>query len=406
MAYLRSFLPRDVFIVSMARTPVGSFLGALSSLTAPQLGAIALSNAIRRAHLENHEVEQVVMGHVLSGGCGQAPARQASLAADIPSTVDVFAVNKVCSSGMKAVVLAAQSIALRHCDIAVAGGMESMSQAPYLLRKAREGGYRYGHGDLLDSLLYDGLWDPHNNIHMGRCAEKTALEHSLSRVDQDMFAVESYKRSADAWKSGVMEKEIVPVTVSTGKKASSIEPSKISITEDEEYKRINLEKVATLKPAFQSDGTITAANASTLNDGAAAVVLMSGEKLKELDLQPLARILAFADAAVSPIDFPIAPFHAVKKVMKMASVDTKVDIYEINEAFSAVALANMKLLKVDPSRVNLHGGAVSLGHPLGMSGCRIIISLINVLHSHQRQVGCAAICNGGGGSTAMLLERM
>eukprot|EP00386_Alphamonas_edax_P000638 GDKI01001987.1.p1 GENE.GDKI01001987.1~~GDKI01001987.1.p1 ORF type:complete len:413 (+),score=94.99 GDKI01001987.1:94-1332(+) len=399
------FLPRDVCIVSVARTPIGAFQGSLQSQSAAKLGATAISNAVKRAKIDPSDVEGVVMGHVLSGGCGQAPARQAAIGAKIPTSVDVYAVNKVCASGLKSVALAAQTIALGHADIMVAGGMESMSQAPFMLSKARQGGYKYGHGQLEDAIITDGLWDPYNDIHMGKCAEKTARDYALSRVEQDNYAVSSYKRAADAWKSGAMGREVCGVRLPVDKRASPSDPDHIVVEEDEQYKKLKLDKVAGLKPAFEKDGTITAANASALNDGAAAVVLMSHDKAKSLGLQPLARVLSFADAAIEPIDFPIAPATAVKRALKSAGL-SKVDVHEINEAFATVVLANMKLLNVDHSNVNLHGGAISLGHPLGASGTRILCTLLSVMQSHDMTTGCASICNGGGGASAMIIERM
>jgi len=362
---------------------------------------MAIKAALVKAGIEADQVEGVILGHVLQGGCGQAPARQASLFADVPKKVDVMSVNKVCASGLKSVSLAAQSIALGHSDVMVAGGMESMSNAPYLIRKVRGAGFKYGHEKLDDMLLLDGLWDVYNNIHMGMCAEKTAKDLSISRGEQDEFAIESYKRAADAWSSGVMEREVTPVKIPTGKKGDS---PFVTVERDEEYSKLKLDKVASLKPAFDKEGTVTAANASKMNDGAAAVVLMSAEKAREHGVRPLARIISFADAAIDPIDFPIAPVQAVKNALKYADLHS-VDFHEINEAFSAVTLANMKLGGVDHSRVNVHGGAVALGHPIGASGCRILVSLLNILDSRGGLTGCASICNGGGGATALVVER-
>eukprot|EP00922_Rhytidocystis_sp_ex-Travisia-forbesii_P010454 GHVS01015318.1.p1 GENE.GHVS01015318.1~~GHVS01015318.1.p1 ORF type:complete len:411 (+),score=81.10 GHVS01015318.1:60-1292(+) len=396
----RSMLPRDVFITGAARTPIGSFLGSLSSLHAHTLGSIAISHALKRSRIEPADVQEVVVGQVLTAATGQAPHRQAAIAAGIPACVDVFAVNKVCSSGLKAVCLAAQSIGLGQCDIAVAVGMESMSNVPYYLSKARSGGYRYGHGSMLDGVLHDGLWDPYNQIHMGKCAENTASNLRIGRVDQDVYAVESYRRAAAAWNSGGMQREVVPVHIEKGGEKHVVE-------KDEEYTKIKLDKVSGIKPAFDKlSGTITAANSSKLSDGAAAVVLMSEDKARQMDmLMSAAKIVSFADAAVEPIDFPIAPAQALRNALSAAKLpQSALDYHEINEAFAAVALANIKLLELDPAAVNVHGGAVALGHPLGMSGCRILMSLLNVLESRGGRLGAASICNGGGGATAMIVE--
>ncbi|PHJ25187.1 acetyl- acetyltransferase [Cystoisospora suis] len=406
---LRKFLPRPTFIVTGARTPIGSFLGRLKSVPVHRLGAIAIDGALRRAGVEGGQVDQVVVGQVLTAGCGQAPHRQAALASGIPASTDVYGVNKVCASGMKALCLAASSVALGHCDTAIAVGMESMSRAPYLLLKSRHDGHRLGHAEMKDSILYDGLTDPYTSMHMGACTERVINDMRISRADQDAYAVESYKRAAAAWKSGIMDHDgIEPVTVEPTDGAATGATgvtSPAEVKEDEEFGRIKLDKVAGLKPSFKRDGTITAANASKMGDGAAAALVMSEEKIFNLDLQPRARILSFADAAVDPVNFALAPDIAIRRALGFAGLETA-DIYEINEAFSAVVLANMRLLGLDSSRVNVHGGAVSLGHPLGASGLRIVLSLINALEARDARVGCAAVCNGGGGASAIVIERV
>jgi len=395
----RRFLPKDVVIVGSARTVIGSFCGKMSALTAPDLGAMAITDAMRRAKVTADDIDYVYFGHVCAAGVGQAPARQAALKAGLHATTDVCAINKVCSSGLKAITCAANDIALGQIDVAIAGGMESMSNIPYALDKARSGGYGYGHGQFIDLLVRDGLWDVYNDMHMGLCSEKTVADFGITREDQDKYCIESYARATEAWKSGAMAKECVSVKIESRKGA-------IEINEDEEYSKVKAAKVVGLKPAFQREGgTITAANASSLNDGAAAVVLMSAEKAAEMGLKPLARIVSFADAAVAPIDFGTAPAQAVKSAMKRAGMD-RVDYHEINEAFSSVALANIRLNDLDHSRVNVHGGAVSIGHPIGASGCRIVNTLLNVLDCYDASTGCVSICNGGGGGTAMIVERL
>nr|AZL94414.1 acetyl-CoA acyltransferase 1 [Nephromyces sp. MMRI] len=400
---IQSFLPKEVYITSMARTPIGKFMGCLSSMTAPQLGAIAIHSAIQRSLLNPDEVQQVIMGHVLTAGCGQLTSRQAALSAGIPPNIDAFNVDKVCSSGMKSVCLAAQLISLNQAEIVIAGGMESMSNSPYILNKARFGGYKFGNGELIDNVLYDGLTDNKHQKTMGWCAEKTANEYNISRLEQDNYTLQSYKRASDAFKTSQMDKEICPVSISTDN-SSKLNPKFITINEDEQYDALKPEKLATLNPVFKQNGTITAANSSSLSDGAAAIVLMSKDMVNHLGLNPIARIISFADAAVESIDFSIAPFHAFQNAKKLAHID-KVDYHEINEAFASVVLSNMKLLNIDINIVNLNGGAISLGHPLGMSGCRIICSLINVLHSNTHfALGAASICNGGGGASSIILE--
>ena len=390
---------KEVYIISAVRTPIGSFGGGLSSLSAVQLGATAVSGALKKAGVQPNQVQELFMGNVLSAGLGQAPATQVANAAGLGFEIPCTLVNKVCASGMKAIMLGAQSIMLGQNDIVVAGGMESMSNVPYYLLKARYG-YRYGNSELLDGLQYDGLTDVYNHCAMGICADNTAKEMNISREDQDAYAISSYKRSAESWKAGKFNDEVVPVEIKDRKGNVSV------IAEDEEYKNVNFDKIPGLKPAFSKDGTVTAANASTLNDGASAVVLVSKEKAEELGLKPLARIRGFADAAQDPMWFTTAPSLAIPKALKMAGVEaSQVDYYEINEAFSAVALANNIKLEISADKVNVNGGAVALGHPLGASGARIVTTLINVLKQNNGNIGVAGICNGGGGASAMVIER-
>lgn len=390
---------KEVYIMSIARTPIGSLSGTLSSQTAPQLGAVAIKAAMERAKILPTQIQEVYMGNVISANIGQAPANQASIFAGIPTTVPCTTVNKVCASGMKAIMLGAESIMLGINDIVVAGGMESMSNVPYYLEKARSG-YRYGHATMIDGIIKDGLWDPYSNFHMGNAGELCAKEMKFSREEQDAYAIESYKRAAKAWESGAFKDEIVPVEVTVGKE-------KITVTEDEDYKKVKFDKVSTLKPAFLKDGTITAANASNINDGAAAVVLMSAEKAKELGLKPLAKITGFADASQAPEWFTTTPSVAIPKALKMAGKELKdVDFVEINEAFSVVVLANNKILGLDPGKVNINGGGVSIGHPIGCSGARITVTLTNILKNKNAKTGVAGICNGGGGASAIVVENV
>ncbi|MCD9017798.1 acetyl-CoA C-acyltransferase [Parachryseolinea silvisoli] len=389
---------KEVYIVSAVRTPIGSFGGSLSSLTAVQLGAIAVKGALQKAGIDASQVQEVFIGNVIAAGLGQAPATQIAAAAGLGFTIPCTLVNKVCASGMKAVMLGAQSIMLGHNDVVVAGGTESMSNIPYYLPKARTG-YKFGNGELLDGLTYDGLTDIYNQCAMGVCADNTAREMKISRQDQDAYAIDSYKRSAAAWAAGKFQDEIVPVEV-TDRKGNVTR-----FAEDEEYKSVNFDKIPGLKPAFSKDGTVTAANASTLNDGAAALVLMSREKAEALGIKPLATIHGFADAAQDPMWFTTTPSLAIPKALKVAGVAPEaIDFYEINEAFSAVALANNALLKLDASKVNVNGGAVALGHPLGASGARIVTTLINVLRQNKGKYGVAGICNGGGGASAIVIS--
>jgi acetyl-CoA C-acetyltransferase len=389
---------REVVIVSAVRTPIGSFLGALSTTPAPKLGAIAIKGALDRINLNPEMVQEVLMGNVVQAGIGQAPARQAAIYAGIPNTVPCTTINKICASGMKAVMQGAQSIALGDADIIVAGGMENMSLIPHYFH-ARTG-TKFGPGTLEDGMLKDGLVDAYDDNAMGALADACAAKYNFSREDQDNYAIQSYKRSASAWESGKFNNEVVPVEVPQRRG----EP--IIVSKDEEYTNVILDKIPSLRPAFSKDGTVTAANASTINDGAGAVILMSKEKAHELGLKPIATIKGYADAAHEPKWFTTAPSKALPKALDKAGVSIDaIDYFEFNEAFSVVGLANMKLLGLKDSNVNVNGGAVSLGHPLGCSGVRIIITLINVLEQNNAKLGAAAICNGGGGASAIVIER-
>lgn len=391
---------KEVYIISAVRTPIGSFGGSLSALSAVELGAVAFKGAIQKAGVDPKLIQEVFVGNVISAGLKQAPATQVAVGAGLGYNIPCTLINKVCASGMKAVMVGAQSIMLGHNDVVVAGGMESMSNIPYYLLKARTG-YKFGNGELLDGLTYDGLTDVYNHCAMGVCADNTAKEMKISRQDQDNYAINSYKRSAAAWAAGKFKDEIVGIELVDKKGNKTI------FAEDEEYKNVNFEKVPALKPVFTKEGTVTAANASTLNDGASALVLMSKEKANELGLKPIAKILGFADAAHDPMWFTTAPSLAIPKAMKLAGVTAKdVSYYEINEAFSAVAIANNLKLELDPEKVNVNGGAVALGHPLGSSGSRITTTLINVLKQNKAGIGVAGICNGGGGASAIVLENM
>jgi acetyl-CoA C-acetyltransferase len=392
-------MAREVVIVSAVRTPIGSFGGSLADVPATQLGATAVKAAVEKAGIKPEDVNEVIMGSVLQANLGQAPARQAARFAGLPNEVACTTVNKVCASGMKAVMMAAQDIALGDADIVVAGGMESMSQTPYYVEKGRYG-YRYGHGQLVDGIVKDGLTDVYHQTAMGVSAELCAKEHGISREEQDAFAIESYKRSAAAWAAGRFKDEVVPVTVKTRK-------GDVVVSEDEEYKNVSFDKIPGLKPVFQKDGTVTAANASTINDGAAALVLMSADKAKALGLKPLARILSYADAEQAPEWFTTTPAKALPRAVEKAGLKMgDLQFVELNEAFSVVGIANTKLMGLDPARVNVNGGAVSLGHPLGCSGARIIVTLVNVLRQNGAKVGGAGICNGGGGASAVVIEAL
>jgi len=390
---------KEVVIVSVARTPIGSFMGSLSSIPAPKLGAVAIKGALEKINLQPELVEEVYMGNVVSAGLGQAPARQAAIFAGIPDTVPCTTVNKVCSSGMKSIMLAAQTIALGDAEIVVAGGMENMSMIPHY-QHARNGS-KFGPITLEDGMQKDGLIDAYEQVAMGVCADECATEYGFSREDQDAFAIESYNRSSNAWKEGKYADEIVPVEIPQRRG----EP--VIFSEDEEYKNVKMEKIPALRAAFSKGGTVTAANASTINDGGAALVLMSAEKATELNLTPLAKIKSYADAAHEPKWFTTAPAKALPKALAKANISIDdVDYFELNEAFSVVGLANMKILGLNSETVNVHGGAVSLGHPLGVSGARIIIALTSILKQNNAKIGAAGICNGGGGASAMVIERV
>lgn len=390
---------KKVYIVSAVRTPIGAMNGALSSLTATQLGSIAIKGAIEKAGIQPDQVQEVYMGNVISAGLGQAPATQAMIGAGIPNTVPSTTVNKVCASGSKAIMLAAQSIMMGINDVAIAGGMESMSNIPYYLDKARNG-YRLGHGTLVDGLIKDGLWDVYKDFHMGNAAEICAREYNFTREDQDAFAIESYTRAQNAYAKNAFAGEILPVSIPVRGK----DPIVVSV--DEEYTKVNFDKLKALKPAFEKEGTITAANASKLNDGASALVLVSEEKMNELGLKPLARIVAFADAAQAPEWFTTAPALAIPKALKWAGLEIKdIDFFELNEAFSVVGLVNNKLMGIDDKKVNVYGGAVALGHPIGCSGARIVTTLTTILNNEGGRYGVTGICNGGGGASAIVLEK-
>lgn len=393
-------MQKEVYIVSAVRTPIGSFGGSLSGISATQLGAVAIKGAMEKISLNPKEVTEVFMGSVLQANLGQAPARQAAKFAGLPDSVHCTTVNKVCASGMKSVMLGVQSILLGDNDVVVAGGMESMSQVPFYSDAVRWGN-KYGNATLIDGLAKDGLIDVYHNYPMGNAAELCAKECNISREEQDAFAIESYKRSAAAWQSGKFNDEIVPVEIKDRKGNVTL------FSEDEEYKNVMFDKIPGLKPVFQKDGTVTAANASTMNDGAAALVLMSKEKAAALGLKPLAIIRGYADAEQAPEWFTTSPSLAIPRAVKKAGLQmTDIDFYEINEAFSIVAIANNQKLNLDSNKVNVNGGAVSLGHPLGASGARILVTLIHVLKQNNARYGAAGICNGGGGASAMVIENI
>lgn len=391
---------KEVFIVSAVRTPMGSFLGSLSTVPATKLGAVAVKGALDKIGLDPKNVQEIYMGNVLQAGEGQAPARQVAIGAGLSIETPSTTVNKVCASGMKAVTMAAQAIKAGDADVIVAGGMENMSSVPhyYNARNAT----KLGDIKMLDGMVLDGLTDVYNKVHMGVCAEKCATDYSFTREDQDNFAVESYRRSAQAWSEGRFADEVVPVTIPQRK------GDPVIFAEDEEYKSVNFDRLPTLPTVFKKEeGTVTAANASTLNDGASALILVSKEKMEELGLKPLAKIISYADAAQAPEDFTTAPSKALPIALKKAGLAlTDIDFFEFNEAFSVVGLANNKILGLDASKVNVNGGAVSLGHPLGSSGSRIIVTLINVLKQNNAKYGAAAICNGGGGASAIVIENL
>lgn len=391
---------KEVYIVSAVRTPIGSFGGTLAGLSATHLGSLAVKGALQKIGLDPKYVQELFFGNVISSALGQAPATQVAVGAGLGYEIPCTLVNKVCASGMKAIMLGAQSILLGQNEVVVAAGAESMSNIPYYLTKARYG-YKYGNGEVIDGLTFDGLTDVYNRCAMGVCADNTAKEMNISRADQDAFAINSYKRAAAAWAAGKFKEEVIPVEI-TGRKGEVT-----VFAEDEEYKNVNFDKIPGLKPVFTKEGTVTAANASTINDGAAAVILMSKEKAKEFGLTPIAKIRGFADAAQDPMWFTTTPSLAIPKALKVAGVDAKsVDYYEINEAFSAVAIANNIKLGLDASNVNVNGGAVALGHPLGASGARITITLAQVLKQNNAAIGVAGICNGGGGASAIVIERV
>ncbi|KAJ1800118.1 Acetyl-CoA acetyltransferase A, mitochondrial [Coemansia sp. RSA 2399] len=384
----------DVVIASAVRTPVGCFRGSLSKLTAPELGAVAIRGAIDKAAIDPAHVKEVYMGNVLQAAEGQAPTTQALIKAGLSESTPATTINKVCASGMKAVMLATQNIQLGIQPAMIAGGMESMSNVPFYAPRAKE----YGHSELSDGIIKDGLWDVYNNFHMGNCAENTARKHNISREMQDSHAIASYKRAAAAWDAGVFSNEVVPVTIKT-RKGDTI------VSVDEEFTNVKYDKVPTLRPVFEKNGTVTAANASTLNDGASALLLLSTERASELSIKPLARVVSYADAATLPIDFTIAPALAVPIALERAGLAIKdIALWEFNEAFSVVARVNEKILGLDPERVNIAGGAVALGHPIGSSGSRILVTLTHLLKPGQ--FGCAAICNGGGGASAVVIQRL
>ncbi len=390
---------KEVYIVSAARTPIGSFLGAFSSVSATDLGATAIKGAIDKAGINPADVQEVFMGNVLQAGVGQAPARQAALKAGLSNTVPSTTINKVCASGMKSVMLGAQSIIAGDNDLVVAGGMENMSQTPHYIDGRN--GTKFGNILMLDGITKDGLLDVYSKVPMGNCAELCAKEYNVTREDQDAFAVDSYNKSAAAWKNGHFANEVVPVSVPQRKGDA------ILVGEDEEYKNVFLDKIPTLRPAFDKEGTITAANASKLNDGASALVLASAEAVAKYNLKPLAKIISYADAAHAPEWFTTAPAKAVAKALAKANLQKEdIHFWEFNEAFAVVGLANVKILGLDPEKVNIYGGAVALGHPLGNSGSRILVTLVNVLKQNNAKYGGAAICNGGGGASAVIIENI
>ena len=389
----------SIVIVSAKRSPIGSFQGAISSIPAPKLGSLVISKILEETMMDPLLVDEIIMGNVLSAGIGQAPARQAALGSGLPDTVECLTINKMCGSGLKAVMLASQAIQVSDANVVIAGGFENMSQAPYLIPKARTG-YRLGHGNLIDSMIFDGLWDVYNDIHMGSCAEICASDRDYSISDQNDFAKESYRRAIDAQKSGAFNNEIIAIDVKN-------KNNTITFNDDEEPEKVNFEKMDTLKPVFEEDGTITAANASKINDGAACLLLMSEYKASELGFKPLARIVSQSSAAHDPKWFTTAPGHAIDKVLKQARLSKDdIDLWEINEAFAAVTMAAIDDFKLDETRVNIHGGAVALGHPIGASGARILTTLIYALERMKKNIGLAALCIGGGEASAMVIEKL
>jgi acetyl-CoA C-acetyltransferase len=389
---------KEVYIVSAVRTPLGSFNGVFSGISAPKLGAAAIKGAMDKINLDPKEVQEVYLGNVLQAGLGQAPARQAALAAGIGSVVPCTTINRVCASGMKAIALGAQSIMLGISEVVVTGGMENMSQVPHYLMNSRAG-FKFGNVPLIDGIAQDGLNDAYNHCLMGVIADKTAKEKNISREEQDAYAIRSYQRSAQSWSDGFFAKEVVPVAVPQKK------GDPLMVKEDEEFKNVFFDKIPSLKPAFTADGSVTAANASTMNDGAAAVILMSKEKADALGIKPIAKIRSFADAAQEPEWFTTAPAKAVPIALEKAGLTMEeVDFFELNEAFAVVCLVNNRIMNIPEEKVNVQGGAISIGHPLGTSGARIVVTLINVLQSNGGKIGAAGICNGGGGAGAMVIE--
>ncbi len=392
-------MSREVYIVSIARTPMGSFMGSLSSVSATKLGAIAVKEAVKRAGIEPSQIQELYMGNVLQASLGQAPATQVAIFAGLGNNIPCTTINKVCASGSKAVMLAAQNILCGDADIVVAGGMENMSSVPYYIDKARSG-YKYGNGVLVDGLQKDGLWDVYNDYAMGNCADLCAREMNFTREQQDAFAIESYKKAAAAYAAGSFNFEMVDVEVNKGRET-------LTISADEDYNKVNFDKIPALKPVFAKDGTVTAANASTMNDGASALVLMSGDKVQELGIKPLAKIIGYADAAQAPEWFTTAPSLAIPKALQKAGITIgQVDLFELNEAFAVVGLANIAKLNIDASKVNIWGGAVAIGHALGSSGSRILCTLVSQLISTNKKYGTIGICNGGGGASAIVIERV
>ena len=393
-------MQRQSVIVAAKRTPIGAFQGNLSSVLAPKLGAIAIKAVVEETGIDKSQINEVIMGNVLSAGIGQAPARQAAIYARLPNSVEALTINKMCGSGLKAVMLADQAIRCGDAEVVIAGGMESMSNAPYLLKHARSG-QRLGHGKMIDSLIHDGLWDAYNDTHMGNCAEMLSKERNYSREAQDEFAVTSYKRAQSAQAEGVFDSEIVPVKIPQRK------GNPIKVSEDEEPGKARFDKIPTLRPAFEKDGAITAANASKLNDGAAAVLIMSAEKANELGLSPIARIIAQASAAHEPEWFTTAPGKAIGKVLEKANLSANdIDLWEINEAFSVVTMAAIDDFKIDPAKVNIYGGAVAMGHPIGASGARIFTTLLNGMTRTDAKYGLATLCIGGGEASALIVEKV
>ena len=391
---------KRVFIVSAVRTPMGSFNGKLSGISAPNLGAIAIKGALAKAGVKPTDIDEVYFGNVLQAGLGQAPARQAAIFAGLPNTTPCTTINKVCASGMKSVALGASSIMLGNNDMVVTGGMENMSQVPHYLPGSR-GGYKYGNFTAVDGLAHDGLRDVYNEYMMGSAADNTAKVHGITREEQDEFAINSYKTSAASWEAGKFKNEIVPVEIPQRRGDAII------MDEDEEYKNVRFDKIPSLRPVFEKDGTVTAANASTINDGAACIILASEDKVKELGLTPIAEVVSFADAAHEPEFFTTAPAKAIPIALERAGCNiADVDAFELNEAFSVVGIVNTKILDIDAAKVNVNGGAVALGHPLGASGARILVTLINVLKQNGGTIGAAGICNGGGGASAMIIRNI